>query len=194
MKHRCWPLVAGVVMAVVCASFTVSAADVRTVPTDSNECGYGQTPLALSFFPGFLLPGEDWDVCGLRLDVFVGRHNNVYALDVGGIANLANGEACGIETAGLYNQIGSSSGILQVAGIANYCKDGFAGVQIAPINVAGTIKGGWQIGVFNRTEAFTGFQLGLVNYTYQAQGVQVGLLNIISDSTVPVMPIVNLGF
>lgn len=180
--------------AVLIAGSSAMAADLRPVPTESNTPGTAQTPFALAFFPGFQFPGDDWDVSGIRIDVVVGRHNNVCAVDIGGVFNLANGEACGIETSGIYNQIGSSSGILQIAGIANYCKDGLVGVQIAPINLTGTVKGGCQIGLFNSTEAFAGLQLGLVNYTYQAQGVQIGLLNIISDSTVPVLPIVNLEF
>jgi len=180
------------VMLVACSSGM--AADVRMVPIDADNCGYATTPLAVSIFPGFQLPGDDWDVAGLRLNIFAGRHNNVYAVDIGGIANLAKGEVCGIEAALIYNQIGHSNGLLQIAGIANYCKDGLVGVQIAPINLTGTINGGWQIGIFNRTEALTGLQLGLVNYAYQAKGVQIGLLNIMSDSMVPVAPIVNLGF
>ena len=194
MQHK-YSLLKAVVMTVaLCASNVSMAADARMVPTASYNSGCAQTPLALSFFPGFQLPGEDWDVGGLRLDVFVGRHNNVYALDIGGLANLSKGENCGIEVAGIYNQIGSSKGLLQVAGIANYCKDSFVGLQIAPINVTGTVSGGWQIGLFNRVEAFTGLQLGLVNYAYQSKGAQIGLLNIISDSMLPVLPIVNLGF
>ena len=184
----------GILSVVLIACASSMAADMRSVPMDADNCGEAITPFALSIFPGCQLPGDAWDVCGLRLNVFAGRHNNVYAVDIGGIANLAKGEVCGIEAALIYNQIGHSNGLLQIAGIANYCKDGLVGVQIAPINLTGTINGGWQIGLFNRTEALTGLQLGLVNYAYQAQGVQIGLLNIISDSTIPVMPIVNLGF
>ena len=180
--------------AVLIAGSSAMAVDFRPVPTESNTVGTEQTPFALGFLPCFQLPGDDWDVGGIRIDVLAGRHNNVYGADIGGIVNLANGETCGIETSGIYNQIGSSSGILQIAGVANYCKDGLVGVQIAPINLTGTVKGGWQIGLFNCTEAFAGLQLGLVNYAYQAQGMQIGLLNIISDSTLPVLPIVNLGF
>lgn len=184
----------GILSLILIACSSGMAADARVVSIDADNCGHATTPLAVSVFPGFQLPGDDWDVTGIRLNVFAGRHNNVYAIDIGGIANLAKGEVCGFEATWIYNQIGHSNGLLQIAGIANYCKDGLVGVQMAPINLTGTAKGGWQIGLFNRTEALTGLQFGLVNYAYQAKGVQIGLLNVISDSMLPVLPIVNLGF
>lgn len=104
------------------------------------------------------------------------------------------GEANGLQVAGIYNQIDSSRGIFQTSSIANYCRNAFSGFQAAAVNVAGTVHGGIQVGVFNRTEALTGLQVGVVNYAHQAEGIQIGLVNIIADSPCAVMPVVNIGF
>ena len=175
-----------------CATAFSDAATPELRPAESCSCP--STPFAISFAPGFEAPGEDWDVFGIRLNIFAGRHHDVAFLDLGTVANLASGEACGLQVAGIYNQVDSSEGIFQAAFVANYCRNSLSGVQVSAVNVAGTVCGGVQAGVFNRAEALTGLQIGVVNYTHQAEGIQIGLLNIIADSPCAVMPIVNIGF
>ena len=167
------------------------------------------SPFALAIVPALEIPSGQWNVYGLRLNLFVGRHENIGYFDIGGLANLGAGEVYGIQTAGIYNQVGTGAGIFQTAGIANHCLDDLLGLQIAgvfsktddrltggqiaPLAFAGTLQG-LQIGIFNRVEILSGLQIGVVNSAYQAEGVQIGLLNVIADSSASILPILNIGF
>ena len=169
----------------------------------------GIVPFALSVVPPVEMPGESWDVYGLRLNLFVGRHRDVAFVDVGLLGNNVAGNLMGIEVAGLFNRIGSSDGAIQVAGLFNYAERDFCGVQgailvnstdgdmegfqLAAVNLGQDVSG-LQIGLFNRAERANGLQIGLVNYAHQMQGVQIGLINVISDSTVPFMIGINAAF
>ena len=185
-------------------SRTVSRPGVPDLPPSA-----GLSPLAVSIVPPAQFPAEDWDVCGLRLNLFVGRHRDVSFVDVGVLGNVADGNLSGLEFAGIYNRVGESDGAIQVAGIYNGVRGDFAGLQIsvAANDVGGDMEGvqislvnlaedgaGLQIGLFNRAERFSGLQLGLANYAYQLEGIQIGLFNVIEDSNVPFMPIVNVAF
>ena len=185
-------------------SRTVSRPGVPDLPPSA-----GLSPLAVSIVPPAQFPAEDWDVCGLRLNLFVGRHRDVSFIDIGVLGNVAEGNLTGLEIAGLYNLVGESDGAIQVAGLYNGVRGDFAGLQVsaAANDVGGDMEGvqislvnltedgaGLQIGLFNRAERFSGLQLGLANYAYQLEGIQIGLFNVIEDSNVPFMPIVNVAF
>ena len=73
------------------------------------------SPFALSFAPKFEAPSESWDVVFLRLNLLVGSHRAVYALDLGGIGNFADYKMDGIGIAGLFNSAGESDGAIHVA-------------------------------------------------------------------------------
>ena len=106
---------------VVCAAMISKSADVivrNYVESDSVKFGevktrdirefepapyYATTPFALSFAPKFEAPGESWDVVMLRLNILVGSHRVVYALDIGGLGNFADYKMDGIGVAGLFN-------------------------------------------------------------------------------------------
>ena len=183
------------IVAALCAASFATAAGADDIETGGRDVyASATTPLAVSLAPGFGVPDEDWNICGIRLNIFAGKHHDISFLDVGTIANLAAGEANGLQLAGVYNQADSCGGALQIAGVANRCDNGFVGIQSALVNAAGTVAGGLQIGVFNRTESLTGLQIGVVNYTHEAVGLQIGLLNVIADSPCAIMPIVNIGF
>ena len=61
------------------------------------------------------------------------------------MGNIADGEGCGLEIAGIFNRTQT-----------------FSGLQIAAVNYA-KYGSGLQIGVVNITEQFTGLQIGVLN-------------------------------
>lgn len=171
----------------------------------------GMLPLAIGIIPPLQMPPETWDIVGIRLNLLVGRHNNVTILDIGTLANLSLGKMQGIEVAGIWNQVYQDlmgiqvSGIanrvygdltgLQIAGIANY--NGAAdttGLQIASVNVNQGETTGVQIGIYNQVESMSGVQIGLFNSADNFIGMQLGLCNLIRQSPCPFMVILNFGF
>lgn len=172
-----------------------------------SPCG-GIAPLAISIVPPAQVPPQDWDIYGVRINVFVGRHRNVAFVDAGILGNIVDGNMTGVELAGIYNRIGSSDGAIQAACIMNYVKHDFCGVELGLANrVRGDMQGlqagvvnltgdgaGIQMGVINSAERFSGLQVGLVNYAYQLEGVQIGAFNVIEDSNIPFLPLINAAF
>ena len=153
------------------------------------------SPFAISFAPKFEAPGESWDVVVLRLNILVGSHRAVYALDIGGLGNFADYKMDGIGVAGLFNSVGESDGAFHVAGIFNFAALDFAGCQISGIysGTEGTHRG-LQIGVGNFAGSLVGAQIGVVNYAERLKGVQIGLLNFNRSSPVAFLPIANAAF
>lgn len=168
----------------------------------------GIVPIAISFFPPAQFPPASWDVYGVRLNVFVGRHRDVGFVDAGVLGNIVDGNMTGVEIGGFYNRVGSSDGAIQAACIMNYVEHDFCGVQLGLVNcVNGDMQGlqagainltqdgaGIQMGVFNRAERFSGLQVGVANYAYQLQGVQIGAFNVVADSNIPFLPLLNAAF
>lgn len=156
---------------------------------------YATTPFALSFAPKFEAPGESWDVVLLRVNILVGSHRAVYALDIGGLGNFADYEMDGIGVAGLFNSVGESGGAFHVAGIFNFAAFDFSGCQISGIYscTEGT-HCGLQIGCGNYAGKLTGLQIGVFNYAERLNGVQIGLVNINRSSPVTFLPIANAAF
>lgn len=181
---------------------------VKVAGTPDSAPFVGVLPIAISLVPPAQVPLSDWDVFGVRLNVFVGEHRNVAFVDGGVLGNIVNGSLLGVQLAGIYNEVGSSCGAIQVAGFFNHIKHDFCGIQLSLVNrVDGDMQGlqaglvnltqdgaGLQFGVFNRAERFSGLQLGVANYAYQLQGLQVGVFNVIEDSSVPFMPVINVAF
>lgn len=152
-------------------------------------------PIAIAFAPKFEVPYETWDVAMLRLNIFVGRHRAVYALDVGGLGNMADYKMDGIGVAGLFNTVGESDGALNVAGIFNFSAFDFSGCQVSGIySLTEGTHCGLQIGLANCAGKLVGAQIGLVNMTERLEGVQLGLLNFNKGPGLPFMPIANLAF
>lgn len=169
----------------------------------------GIAPFAFSIVPPAQFPSEDWDIYGLRINLFVGHHRDVAFVDVGLLGNDVAGNLLGVECAGLFNRVGSSNGAVQLAGLFNYVERDFCGLQgsfmvnsvdgdmvgleVAAVNLAQDMTG-IQIGLFNRAERASGLQIGVANYAYQMQGLQIGLFNVIADSNIPFLPILNAAF
>lgn len=147
--------------------------------TNRGNAVSGTSFVAVGIAPRVELPSLDYEITGLRLNLLVGDHTDVYGLDVGVLGNFVKREIGGLQVAGLFNVVGESGGALQFACICNNCKGIFSGAQIGAVNVA---------------EKCTGLQLGLVNRAYRMSGVQVGLLNFIDTSAVSIFPIVNFSF
>lgn len=156
---------------------------------------YATTPFAVSFAPKFEAPGESWDVVMFRLNILVGSHRAVYALDIGGLGNFADYKMDGIGVAGLFNSVGESDGAFHVAGIINFAAFDFSGCQIS--GVYSCTEGshcGLQIGCGNYTGKLTGLQIGVFNYAERLNGVQIGLVNVNRSSPVTFLPIANAAF
>ncbi|MBR2355049.1 MAG: hypothetical protein IKJ89_03360 [Kiritimatiellae bacterium] len=156
---------------------------------------YATTPFAVSFAPKFEAPGESWDVVMLRLNILVGSHRAVYALDIGGLGNFADYKMDGIGVAGLFNSVGESDGAFHVAGIFNFAAFDFSGCQIS--GVYSCTEGthcGLQIGGGNYAGKLTGLQIGVFNYAERLNGVQIGLINVNRSSPVMFLPVANTAF
>lgn len=171
----------------------------RTETSDMFSCQpspyVATSPFALSFAPKFEAPVETWDVVLLRVNILVGSHRAVYALDVGGLGNFADYKMDGIGVAGLFNSVGESDGAIHVAGLFNFAAFNFVGCQIAGIYSAteGT-HCGLQLGTANYSGRLVGVQIGVVNYAERLEGVQVGLVNFNRSSRISFMPILNFAF
>lgn len=136
------------------------------------------SPVGLSLVPMAEYPGVHSVVSPVRLNILVGEHVDVYGLDVGILGNIVRREFAGIQTAVVFNQIGESSGGLQVAA-ANLCDGDFFGVQV---------------GLFNHAEKGCALQIGVVNSTTSAGCVQIGVINKNEASPIKMMPILNVVF
>ena len=153
------------------------------------------SPFALSFAPKLEAPDESWDVVLLRLNVLVGSHRAVYALDIGGLGNFADYKMDGIGVAGLFNSVGESDGAFLVAGLFNFTAFDFSGCQISGFYSAteGT-HCGLQVGAANYSGKLVGVQVGVVNYAERLEGVQIGLVNGSKTAPLSFMPVMNIGF
>ena len=153
------------------------------------------SPFAISFAPKFEAPGESWDVVMLRLNILVGSHRAIYALDIGGLGNFADYKMDGVGIAGLFNSVGESDGALNIAGIFNFVAFDFDGCQISGFYscTEGTHRG-LQIGLDNYAGDLVGMQIGVVNTAERLNGVQIGLVNYNGSSRLSVLPIANASF
>ena len=152
--------------------------------------GAGFSPFMLGIVTPVQLPGEEYDVGGLRLNLPFSTCCNFDGLDVGiagisrnhangwlvNVASIAYGDGLGINTGGVNFFDGDFKGLQ--TGIANWIDSGDA----------------LQIGVFNGSNDMQGLQIGVINVADKMQGLQIGVVNIISNSDVSFFPIVNGWF
>ena len=185
------------------------AVSIRPIHAEPSAPSSGVTPLAIALVPAIGLPPDDWSVAGLRIDLLVGRHRDVWGVDIGLLGNEVSESFEGLQIAGLFNRIGRSDGAWQTAGILNRCEGDFCGlqsagalnwtdgavegVQIALLNRA-TELSGLQLGLYNAVDCGSGVQIGLVNAARSFDGLQIGIINVIRDSSVPFFPIINVAF
>ena len=136
--------------------------------------GVGFTPAMLSLVTPIQVPGPDYDVGGLRINVLCGTCVNFDGLDVGlvGIShNHANGWLANL--------------------LVNYAQGDGLGLHTGCVNYFGGDFKGLQIGLANWINYGDMFQVGLYNGGYDVQGLQIGVINIVLDNKVKILPIAN---
>ena len=162
----------------------------RQLARDSIR-GVGVTPAMFCVFSALQFPGPDYDVGGLRCNLFYGECVNFDGFDFGlvGVArNHANGWL-----ANLVCNIAYGDGVGVNTGIVNWYGGDFKGLQLGIANWAesGDL---WQLGFYNGVNDGQGVQIGVINTAGMYQGFQVGLVNIIGQSDLPFLPILNWHF
>lgn len=168
---------------------------IRDVRSFDSAPYVASSPIAISFAPKFEYPNESWDVAGLRLNIIVGSHRGVYAIDIGGIGNFADYKMDGIGIGGLFNAVGESDGAIHIAGLFNFAAFDFAGCQISGLySCTEGSHFGLQIGSANYAGKLTGVQIGLFNSAETLHGIQIGVVNFNKSSPIRFMPIINAAF
>jgi len=187
-----------------------------------KESSVWGTPFQFSIWNPIQLFPEDWNVYGLRMNVFYGKNQDVYGLDLGLLANRAK-NITGIQIAGFGNKAFESLRGIQIAGIGNNCSNAdIYGIQIGFGNRAKNLIGiqigggaeasasstgiqfgglytktdelkGVQTGLLNITEKGFGLQFGIGNIATKMSGIQIGLINVIQNGFIPVFPIINFS-
>ena len=155
-----------------------------------GRIGVGFTPFMLGLFTPVQVPGPDYDVGGLRLNLPFGTCCNFDGLDIGivGVAqNHANGWLVNVVSYATGDGLG-----LHTGGV-NYFGGDFKGLQIG---LANWIDSGdaFQIGLYNGAYDVQGLQIGVINTANKMQGVQIGVVNVIANSDVSFFPVINACF
>jgi hypothetical protein len=134
---------------------------------------------------------EDIDVVGLRLNLPVGKCEQVTGIDIGIIGRSEY--YSGIQLNLFRNEVTEALMGWQIGGYNSTLLGDALGLQTGLWNEAQTLYG-VQIGLVNLADYAEGFQIGLINRVEDMHGFQIGLINVIRGSTVPFCPIINYGF
>jgi len=143
----------------------------------SAEESAPMNPVMFGFFNPAQVPAENYDVAGLRIDLFYGKCRNLTGLDAGVVVNHATGNVTG----------------LQACFVVNYVEKDFTGLQIGLVNIATKVNA-LQIGLFNGADDMSGLQIGVINDTRMMRGCQIGVINVIENSDISFLPIINFFF
>ena len=152
--------------------------------------GIGFAPGMFGFFTPLQAPGPDYDVGGIRLNLFYGTCCNFDGLDIGFVGvskNHANGWLFNVVSVAYGDGLG-----LHTGGV-NYLSGDFKGLQFG---IANWIDSGdvFQICIYNGAYDVQGLQIGVINTANKMQGLQIGAVNIISHSDLSFFPIINGWF
>ena len=165
--------------------------------------------VGFSIFNPVQFPVSSSEVSGLRVSLLYGKNRVVSGLDISAFVSVVEEDFYGLEGSVLINNIGSSSGALQIAGVANTCYGDYSGLQVACVaNYAeGNLTGGqigsfnsakdvsgFQIGAFNVATSVVGCQIGVINVAQKVKGLQIGLINVIKGNDFPCLPLLNTHF
>ena len=194
---------------VACGCLAASASSVDDVVLDADlPPSAGVKNSAFGAWPIVQVPGEDYDINVFRLNIPIGKHRSFAGLDFGVVANVVSGRASGFAFTTVGNMAGRGQALVQMAAVfnsvdhvssgvqfscVNVAGDDYMGIQLGPVNLSGLI-GGLQLGIYNQAERVGGVQFGILNIAGELNGVQFGLLNIASESSVPVLPILHIGY
>jgi hypothetical protein len=130
-----------------------------------------------SLSPDIAVEDPDTRINGVSLNIWGENPQSALTL---GFVNGSTGESKGVSV-GLFNYAENYAGFHW--GFVNYTRGEFAGLQMGPVNIAGTLNG-VQLGWVNIARELSGVQVSWVNYASTVQsGVQVGLVNIIADNS-----------
>lgn len=168
-------------IAILAVAFTVFAAKARD-PYDVH-------PLQVSLFPGIQVFEPDVHITGLKLNLICGYNETVSGFDVGLFSVIDDFEGVQLN---LVNYVDETAGGIRLS-LVNICEDA-EGIELGLVNYASVGADGLRVGLVNVTDESKGLQIGLINYTKFMQGIQIGLINIISESSVPCLPILNARF
>lgn len=147
--------------------------------------------------PNVQLVPDEISVSGLKLNLPYGGNGKVVGLDLGlvsinnELSNDFTGQVSALQV-NLWNGTDGEFSGLQV-GLVNQSGDS-NGIILGLFNLTDDISRGLEIGLVNTSLEFRGLEIGLVNYTQFLTGLQIGLINIVTNSYVPVFPIVNFCF
>ncbi len=138
----------------------------------------------VSFIPNLGTPNYPADrfVNNISLNVIAGYQGGVKGVELGGFANIDNGDVLGAQGAGFVNVVRGGLTGVQAAGFANYLEGPSKGVQYAGfVNFHKShITGLQSAGFVNYTSSVTGLQgAGFVNVTLEdSKGAQgAGFVN-----------------
>ena len=150
--------------------------------------GVGYTPFMFSVVTPVQIPAPEYDVGGLRINLFYGTCVNFDGLDVG-LVGVSRNHANGL-LANLLVNYAQGDGLGVNVGCVNYYGGDFKGLQIG---LANWIDSGdmFQIGLYNGGYDVQGLQIGVINTANKMQGLQIGIVNVISNSDVSFFPVIN---
>ncbi len=146
------------------------------------------SPLAISIFPFFQFPPDNWTVAGVRTSLFFGEHDNLYGVDLGIIGNITQKDFFGMGMAFGFNKTKDANIVAaQLAGVTNINSGtvNVVGLQlagIANVNSGNTNIIGFQAAMganYNSKGRVLGLQLGGANLGpgTSIYGIQIGGFN-----------------
>lgn len=170
-----------------------------------------ETPVVVSLADPVQLPQANYNVSGVRWDIFYGCNFTVKGFDFGLVgrvndsftgcsltaANWVEGDVVGAQIGAVANVSRGNTTGFQTAAIVNYDHGVFTGCQLGLVNYDGTFNGvqlgglnwdkgacyGLQLGAGNiAVSEFHGWSVGLVNYTERMSGLQFGVINVAGET------------
>ena len=204
MKKTSMVLVSMLLAGAVSAEEAVYGRDLYSAET------HPMTPVVISLADPIQFPQDNYNVVGLRWDIFYGNNFTVTGLDFGLVgrvndsftglaldaASWVEGDAVGAQLSGLANIVKGNATGLQIGSVVNYNHGVFTGAQAGLVNYDGTLAGlqlgglnwdkgicyGLQVGAGNvSVNEVRGWSLGVMNYTERLTGLQLGVFNIAGE-------------
>lgn len=153
-----------------------------------------ESPVNLALVNPIQLTSETEDIGAFRLSLIYGKNASMKGLDLS-LVGHNTGNFTGLSWNGVSVVDGDFTG-WQNSWLASMTGGNMQGVQTAFYNRAGAGSTGFQWGLLNVADDFSGFQLGFVNITERMRsGLQIGLINVIkSKESLPILPLVNWSF
>lgn len=155
-----------------------------------NETRIAQISLIPSVSFGSNLSTNGLIINKFSLNVLAGYSKGVDGFEIGGLANMVNGDVKGCQIGGITNLVAGNTNGFQLAGIANLSQGNVKGVQVSGISsiVKGDMDGVQVSGIASVVRGgFDGVQVsGISNLVFEkSYGVQIaGIYNQVIDTLV----------